>query len=108
MNQMIFFVFIVFIDFIDFIFVTFLIFMIFLIFSWSLLCCQDQVQVSPGQVQAGFRLGPSQLHVNSKSFNIKVYFKSPRDLDLPLPPHNQTISKEESRRQRYVGGGMRM
>ena len=28
--------------------------------------------------------GPGQVHVNSKSLNIKVYFKSLRDLDLEL------------------------
>ena len=42
------------------------------------------VQVSPGQVQAGSGSGPGQLPVNSKSFNIKVYFKSLRYLDLEL------------------------
>ena len=46
--------------------------------------CQARVQVGPGQVQVRSRLGPGQLHVNSKSFNIKVYFKSLRDLDLEL------------------------
>ena len=34
--------------------------------------------------QARVKVGPGQLHVKSKSFNIKVYFKSPRDLDLEL------------------------
>ena len=47
--------------------------------GWSRL-----VQVGPGQVQVRSRLGPGQLHVNSKSFNIKVYFISLRDLDLEL------------------------
>ena len=46
--------------------------------------CQARVQVGPGQVQVGSRLGPVQLHVNSGSFNIKVYLKSLRDLDLEL------------------------
>ena len=36
----------------------------------------------PSQVQVRSRLGPGQLHVNSKSFSVKVYFKSLRDLDL--------------------------
>ena len=40
--------------------------------------------VGPAQVQTRSRLGPGQLYVNSKSFNIKVYFKSLRDLDLEL------------------------
>ena len=47
-----------------------------------------------GQVQVGSRLDPGQLHVNSGSFNIKVYLKSLRDLDqeleaiiaMPSPP----------------------
>ena len=46
--------------------------------------CQARVQVGPGQVQVRSRLGPGQLKLNSKSFNIKVYFKSLRDLDLDL------------------------
>ena len=32
--------------------------------------------------QARVKVGPGQLHVNSRSVNIKVYFKSLRDLDL--------------------------
>ena len=35
-------------------------------------------------VKLGSRSGPGQLYVNSRSFNIKVYFKSLRDLDLEL------------------------
>ena len=53
--------------------------------------CQARVQVGPGRVQDGTRSGAGQsrsglgqLHVNSKSFNIKVYFKSLRDLDPSL------------------------
>ena len=60
--------------------------------------CQARVQVGPGQVQVASRLGPGQLHLNSRSFNIKVYFKSLRDLDLELeaiiampPPPPPTI-----------------
>ena len=62
---------------------------------------QVRSRPGPGQVQARSRLGPGQLHVNSKSFNIKVYFKSLRDLDLelvaiiamppPPPPPNRKL-----------------
>ena len=41
--------------------------------------CQARVHVSPGQVQVGSRWGPGWVQVN-----IKVYFKSLRDLDLEL------------------------
>ena len=42
------------------------------------------VKLGSRSVQVRSRLGPGQLHVKSKSFNIKVYLKSPRDLDLEL------------------------
>ena len=67
---------------------------------WSSKYCQARVQVSPGQVQVRSRSGPGELHLNSKSFNIKVYFKSVRDLDLeleaiiampPPPTHHETF-----------------
>ena len=48
------------------------------------LCRNELSSSGPGLVQVRSRLGPGQLHVNSKSFNIKVYFKSLRDLDLEL------------------------
>ena len=52
--------------------------------------CQTFLDLEPNQlsvlwsVQLRSRLGPGQLYVNSKSFDIKVYFKSLTDLDLEL------------------------
>ena len=62
------------------------------------LCRNELSSSGPGLVQVRSRLGPGQLHVNFKSFNIKVYFKS-RDLDLefvaiiamPPPPTTRKL-----------------
>ena len=56
--------------------------------KYILLICAELLLLLNNQVfyivKLGSRLGPVQLHVNSKSFNVKVYFKSLRDLDLEL------------------------